>query len=244
MRGAADGTLETELEIAGQAVPVTVRPHARAMRISLRLARQRHAVKVTVPDGVPLKKGLDFARSRADWIGKHLAARPAPRPFVHGARIPLRGADHMIFHVPGRRGVVWAEGEGEAARICVAGAMEHLPRRLTDWLKEQARRDLQKACSRYSTLMDVSYRRLSVRDQKSRWGSCSSGRNLSFSWRLIFAPPHVLDYLAAHEVAHLAHMNHSPAFWRLVRAHCPHVDEAEAWLKQHGAGLYLWGAEG
>ena len=244
MRGRAEGRLEDVLDIAGREVPVTVSTHARARRISLRLARASDAVLVTVPRGVPLGNGLDFARTKTGWIEQRLAARPDPRPFRHGARIPLRGQEHLIFHVPGHRGAVWAEGEGEAARICVTGAQEHLPRRLTDWLKQQARKDLLKACSRYAALMELPFRRLTVRDQKSRWGSCSASGNLSFSWRLIMAPPHVLDYLAAHEISHLRHMDHSPRFWAQVRAHCEHVDEAEKWLGAHGSSLHLWGAKG
>lgn len=232
------------MDIAGRAVPVVVSVHSRARRISLRLARDALLVKVTVPRGVPARKGLDFARGRAEWITTRLAARPEPRPFVHGARIPLRGEEHMIFHVPGRRGVVWAEGRAEAARICVAGAKEHLPRRLRDWLKAQAKKDLRAACAHYSRVMELPFSRITVRDQKSRWGSCSAQRTLSFSWRLVLAPPYVLDYLAAHEVAHLAHMNHSARFWALVRAHCPHVEAAERWLKAEGSGLHMWGAEG
>ncbi len=236
--------LKAAVDVAGRAVPVVVSVRPGARRISLRLPGGPPLVKVTVPRGVPARRGLDFARSRAAWIARRLAERPPPRPFAHGVRIPFRGREHAILHLPGRRGGVWAEGEGAAARICVTGAEEHLPRRLTDWLKTQARKDLLRACFHYSKVMELSFSRVSVRDQKSRWGSCSARGTLSFSWRLVLAPPFVADYLAAHEVAHLAEMNHSPRFWALVRAHCPHVDAAEDWLKRNGPGLHMWGVKG
>ncbi len=236
--------METTIEIDGRDIPVRITPHPRARRISMRLARDADAVRITVPAGIPEKQGLVFALSRRDWILGQLERRPAAVPFRAGARIPLRGTMHEIIHVPNRRGVVWQEDGAEGARLCVAGDPDHLPRRLMDWLKRQAREDLLRACTAYSRKMNLPFRRISVRDQKSRWGSCSTRGNLNFSWRLILAPPFVLDYLAAHEVAHLAEMNHSARFWKLVRHHCPHVDAAEDWLRDHGRTLHRWGAEG
>ncbi len=243
MGGDARERLDTEVAVGGDSIPLTVVRHARARRITLRLESGRRAARVTVPPGMDLRMGVDFARSRRDWIGSRLARQPHARPFRHGLVIPYRGEDHVIFHLPGRRGTVWREGEGKTARICVAGAAEHLPRRLEDWLRKQAKKHLSAACGRYSRQMGLPYRRISVRDQKSRWGSCSSKGNLNFSWRLIFTPPFVLDYLAAHEVAHLAEMNHSPRFWALVNRHCPHVERAEEWLSAHGRDLHSWGAD-
>ncbi len=236
--------METTIEIGGREIPVRISPHPRARRISMRLARDADAVRITVPSGIPEKRGLAFALSRRDWILGQLERRPPAVPFTPGARIPLRGETHLIAHVPQRRGTVWREDGDGTPRICVAGAPEHLPRRLTDWLKRQARNDLLQACTVYSRKMNLPFRRISVRDQKSRWGSCSMRGNLNFSWRLIFAPSFVLDYLAAHEVAHLAEMNHSARFWKLVRHHCPHVDAAEDWLRNHGRTLHRWGAQG
>jgi len=236
--------VETTIEIAGREIPVRISPHPRARRISMRLARDADAVRITVPAGIPPRQGLAFALSRRDWILGQLERRPAAVPFAPGARIPFRSEMHVVEHLPRRRGVVWREKTDGLPRLCVAGAREHLSRRLADWLKRQAREELVRACDKYSKIMGLSYRRISVRDQKSRWGSCSSRGNLNFSWRLIFAPPHVLDYLAAHEVAHLAEMNHSDRFWELVRRHCPDVDAAETWLRRHGRTLHRWGTEG
>ena len=127
--------------------------------------------------------------------------------------LPLRGVDHRIEHRRGARGTVWTEvGRRDARLLCVAGETPHLPRRVRDYLKREAKRDLEAASRAAAQALGVSIKRVSVRDQSSRWGSCSSTGVLSYSWRLILAPPFVLDYLAAHEVAHLIEMNHSRAF--------------------------------
>jgi predicted metal-dependent hydrolase len=139
---------------------------------------------------------------------------------------------------------VWTETRDSGEKIvCVAGAMEHIERRVHDFLKREARRDLQKAAQEYADMLSVRVKRLSIRDQSSRWGSCTSAGSLSFSWRLILAPPMVLDYLAAHEVAHLVEMNHSPRFWRVVARVCPSVERAKRWLDTCGNDLHRYGIE-
>lgn len=121
------------------------------------------------------------------------------------------------------------------------GEKEHFARRLTDWLKKEARTDLEPAVLSYSSRLKVRPKRLSIRDQSTRWGSCSVSGTLSFSWRLVLAPPMVLDYLAAHEVTHLLEMNHSQRFWRTLERIAPDTPKAEAWLKRHGAVLFRYG---
>jgi len=128
-------------------------------------------------------------------------------------------------------------------RLCVAGAYDHAARRLVDWLKVEARKDITHRVNHHAAALGLAPRRISVRDQATRWGSCSSTGNLSFSWRLIFAPAFVLDYVAAHEVAHLRELNHGPRFWRLVRDLMPEMHKARAWLKQNGAELHRYHAQ-
>lgn len=122
--------------------------------------------------------------------------------------------------------------------IHVPGELAHVPRRLLDWLKAAARAELAAASEKYANAMNARYRRIVIRDQRSRWGSCSATGVLSYSWRLILTPAYVLDYVAAHEVAHLNHMDHSPAFWRLVLSHCPDASRAKKWLKANGNGVH------
>ena len=127
-------------------------------------------------------------------------------------------------------------------RICVSGGQAHGSRRLADWLRGQAKVDLTSRTLYHAGNLSCQPKRISVRDQSTRWGSCSSTGTISYSWRLIFAPEFVLDYVAAHEVAHLREMNHGPRFWRLVRETMPEMQKARAWLKQNGAELHKFGA--
>ena len=159
--------------------------------------------------------------------------------------IPLRGTLHEIVHRPGQRGTVWVEaGDASGAelpRLCVSGEAVFVGRRVRDFLIREARVDLEVSVARHSAALGVKARRMTLRDTVTRWGSCSSSGALSFSWRLVMAPSYVLDYLAAHEVAHLQHMNHSVAFWRVTQSLVPDYQRAETWLKAHGIGLMRFG---
>jgi predicted metal-dependent hydrolase len=221
---------------------VRVRRHRQARRYTLCIHSVTRDVVLTMPPRGSLKQAREFAEKHGGWIAARLDRLPEPAPFAPGAVIPLRGLDHRIVHRRGQRGTVWIErGEAGEGLVCVAGEAPHIARRVSDFLKREARRDLEAASRRAATALNVSVKRVSIRDQSSRWGSCSTSGVLSYSWRLIFAPPFVLDYLAAHEVAHLVEMNHSRAFWRLVERLCPHVGQAKAWLDAHGAGLHRYG---
>ncbi|HXW27412.1 MAG TPA: SprT family zinc-dependent metalloprotease, partial [Xanthobacteraceae bacterium] len=201
-------------------------------------------VLLTMPLRGSLKEARAFAQKHGGWIAARLRRLPQAAPFVPGAALPLRGATHRIEHRPHARGAVWTEiGDNGALMLCVAGDRAHLARRVGDYLKRAAKSDLQAACRRYAADLGVAVKRVSVRDQTSRWGSCSTTGVLSFSWRLILAPPFVLDYLAAHEVAHLVEMNHSRRFWRLLARLCPTMPRAKAWLDAHGADLHRYGAD-
>jgi predicted metal-dependent hydrolase len=196
-----------------------------------------------MPARSSVRSAREFAERHAAWIGARLARLPQPVAFEPFSVTPLRGIDHTIIHRPGARGVVWVENSESGPMICVAGELAHVGRRISDFLKREARRDLESAVGRHCKALGVEARRLTLRDTTSRWGSCSSTGALNFSWRLILAPSFVLDYLAAHEVAHFIHMNHSPAFWKVTRRLFPETDRAETWLKHHGAGLHRFGAK-
>jgi len=191
-------------------------------------------VTLTVPRGVEDAEALHFARDKAAWLRRQLAARPDVVTVEAGVEIPLGGQKTRIACVPGR-GV---RHDGRA--LLVPGPEETLPARLRAWLRETARDRLAAASDRYSTQLGRRYSRLSLRDPRSRWGSCSDAGGLMYSWRLVMAPPDVLDYVAAHEVAHLAEMNHSPAFWANVERLKPGFEEPRQWLRRHGAGLHRY----
>jgi len=223
---------------------VNVRRHRQARRYTLRIHAANREVMLTMPLRGSVRQAKEFAQKHGAWIATRLKRLPAAAPFTHGTVLPLRGREHRIEHRRGVRGTVWVEIHGHEHLLCVAGDEAHMPRRVRDYLKRHAKHDLEAASRLAAQQIGVTFRRVSVRDQTSRWGSCSSTGVLSYSWRLIFAPPFVVDYLAAHEVAHLIEMNHSRRFWRLVERICPQMGRAKAWLDAHGADLHRYGADG
>lgn len=223
---------------------VRLRRHRQARRYTLRVVAVTREAVLTMPPRGSFREAREFAEKHSAWIASRLGRLPKAAPFAHGTEFPLRGAPHTIVHRRGARGTAWTETDRHGERLlCVAGETEHVARRITDFLKREAKRDVELAVKRYAERLDVSIRRISIRDQASRWGSCSTTGVLSFSWRLILAPRYVLDYLAAHEVAHLVEMNHSPRFWRLTGRLCPDMERAKAWLDVHGTDLHRYGVE-
>jgi len=213
-------------------VPLLLRRSGRARRISLRVSRLDGRVTLTLPRDVPESEALDFARSREDWIRRHLSARPAETRVDIGAVLPVEGRLRRVVPAAGRR--VTLRGAEIAVPPGNAGA------RVQSFLRELARDRLAGACDRYAGLLERPYARLTLRDTRSRWGSCSAQGRLMFSWRLIMAPPEVLSYVAAHEVAHLAEMNHSPAFWALTGRLFGEYAPPRQWLRDNGGALHAY----
>jgi len=221
---------------------VRLRRHRQARRYTLRVVAVTREAVLTMPPRGSFREAREFAQKHGDWIASRLDRLPRAAPFEHGSELPLRGTAHAIVHRRCARGTVWTETDrGDRRLLCVAGHAEHVARRITDYLKREAKRDLEAAVARYAERLGVTVRRISIRDQASRWGSCSTNGSLSFSWRLVLAPRYVLDYLAAHEVAHLVEMNHSARFWRLLGRMCPEMERAKAWLDVHGTDLHRYG---
>jgi len=215
-------------------IPVHLRRSARARRISLRVSGLDGRVVLTLPKGVRDAEALDFALEKADWIRSHLAQQPDQMLVAPGLDLPVEGQARRIELGPGRRVVLHAD------RMDVPGAAERVPARLTGFLRELARERLITASDHYADRLGRRYRGITLRDTRSRWGSCSSAGGLMYSWRLIMAPPEVLSYVAAHEVAHLEQMNHSAAFWDAVmRIHGPY-EAPRKWLRTHGNQLHRY----
>lgn len=226
-----------------QIFAIRLRRHRRATRYTLRIHPSEREAILTMPPRGSLTDAKDFAQRHGAWIAARLGRLPKAAPFEHGTTVPLRGTPHRIVHRAGR-GTVWTETRDSGEKIiCVAGDVAHIDRRIHDFLKREAKADLVKASNRYAAQLNVKVKRISIRDQSSRWGSCTTEGSLSFSWRLILAPPFVLDYLAAHEVAHLVEMNHSAKFWRVVGRICPATERAKAWLDTHGNDLHRFGVQ-
>ena len=251
-----------EVKVKGLGLPILLRRSSRARRVSLQVSEARRGAILTMPLYSSYAEADEFLSRHLDWLKERLAGLAEPVPFTHGAVMPLRGYAHLLRFAGSvrRRGVVWVEAAEDAKaapawpqgaglslrrlpRLTVAGEHEHAPRRLLDWLKRQAHLDLRVRVGAHAARLDLEPSRIFVRDQTTRWGSCSTSGALSFSWRLVLAPPFVLDYLAAHEVAHLAHMNHGRRFWTLAERTMPKHEEARAWLRKHGASLHRYGAE-
>lgn len=230
--------------IHGRAIyQIRLRRHRQARRYTLSIHPAAREAVLTMPPRGSVKEARAFAQQHAAWIAARLETMPPAIAFAPGVTVPLRGIARRIVHRRGERGTVWTETSDAGERLlCAAGEAPHLERRIGDFLRREARRDIEAAVMRHTDTLGVRARRVSIRDQSSRWGSCSSNRTLSFSWRLILAPSHVLDYIVAHEVAHLVELNHSPRFWRLVDRLCDDVPRAKLWLDLHGNDLHRYGA--
>lgn len=223
--------------MADRRVPLVFQSNKRARRIILRFDHGQGRIVVVLPRRATLEQGRRFALLNKGWIRDRLDLLPEPVPFQAGARIPFLGIMHRIRHRPTARGTVWREGE----EIHVAGRPEHLARRVEDWLKREARREIERRARLKAEQIGKRIARITIRDPRSRWGSCSPSGQLSFSWRLIMAPRAIIDYVVAHEVAHLRELNHGPRFWKLTAELTRDVDEARHWLNEHGARLHRYG---
>ena len=231
---------------SGETYRIALKRMTGARRLTLRVRAATRDVVLTIPKRSTISSAREFAQRHAAWIGARLARLPKPIPFEPGVKLPLRGVEVQIEHRQDARGTVWVETLrtgffSESTLLVVAGERPHVTRRVFDFLKREARRDLEAAVTRHCTTLGIVARKVTVRDTTSRWGSCSATGGLNFSWRLIMAPPFVLDYLAAHEVAHLKHMNHSPKFWAVARSLSSDTDRAEAWLQANGSSLHRFG---
>ncbi len=230
----------TEIEIEARAVPLVARVNRRAKRLILKVDPAAGEIHVTAPSKRALPEAIAFARERSGWIAGQLDDSLRARPFVDGGVALLRGVEHTITHAADTRTPVRV-AEDPRPQLIVGGAVAHLNRRLVDWMKREARNDFERAVESYCLQLGRKRRAIRIRDTRTRWGSCSSDGSLSFSWRLVMAPPAILQYVAAHECAHLIHMNHSPAFWRQVIALGADPRAAENWFTAHGAALFAYG---
>ena len=218
--------------------PVAIRVSQRAWREGLRIDPAGRKVELILQRGVSASTGLRFLAAKREWIAARLQTLSQPEPFTEGAIVPVLGVPHRIRHdrdlTPPSVRIVDRE-------IRVGGDPAYLARRVRDHLVAAAQAELVPRALRLAARIGCRVARVNVRDTKSRWGSCSGQGNPSFSWRLILAPESVLDYVVAHEVAHLVEMNHGPRFWRLVESLTPGSASPRAWLKQHRDRLLSYG---
>ncbi|MDO5656999.1 MAG: SprT family zinc-dependent metalloprotease [Paracoccus sp. (in: a-proteobacteria)] len=218
----------------GDDIRVTLRRNGRARRLTLRVTRAGGEAVMTLPPGASLAEARAFAESRAGWLRAAQGRAQEVRRVGPGAVLPVAGQGLQVEITPGLR------------RVQIEGARLLLPDRgapgriVAAWLKGRAQLALRDCVTRHAGALNREVRAMSLRDTRSRWGSCTHDGRLMFSWRLAMAPPEVLDYVAAHEVAHLAHMDHSPAFWAAVARLMPDYVARRDWLRVHGAELQAW----
>lgn len=215
-------------------IPVTLRFSPRAKRLSLRVSRLDGRVTLTAPRFMSEREAMAFAHERADWVRGHLAQFVPSESVGFGSCLPVRGETLEII-----------EGDKKRPRLTEAG-IEVWPgsppvgTAVQSLLKLKAREALTESSQRYAAQLGRPIARITLRDTRSRWGSCSAQGALMYSWRLIMAPPEVLDYVAAHEVAHLAEMNHSDRFWAVTAGLCPDYARHRKWLRDHGTNLHRY----
>ncbi|MBB3946528.1 hypothetical protein GGQ73_002481 [Rhizobium skierniewicense] len=227
------------VEVGGRSVPITIKENQRATRITLRIEPGGKALKMTIPYGLHHRDVDDFLNRHNGWLKTRLSKFSDDGRVQNGGIISIRGVPHRIEHTGTLRGVthIVKPAEGEPV-LKVSGLPEHLGRRVATFLKKEARADLERLVALHARAVGRPARSISMKDTRSRWGSCSHEGNLSFSWRIVMAPDSVIDYLAAHEVAHLREMNHGPKFWALCEKLCPTTEVSKAWLKRNGSQLH------
>jgi predicted metal-dependent hydrolase len=230
----------TEIVLDGQVVSIAVKVSARAR--AFRLSLPTAGPLLTLPEGARWTDAEAFLHRHRHWLAARLPRTALAQRLEAGAMVPLRGVPHLVVGTGTLRGRVEAAHTGDGPALYVPGEAAHHPRRLYDWLKKQALTDLGRQSAWHADRLGVRVTQVRLRSQSSRWGSCSSTGNINYNWRLILAPPHVLDYVAAHEVAHLVEMNHSDAFWATVTRTLPDMERGKAWLKAHGRELMAWQA--
>lgn len=213
-------------------IEIKLRRSARTRRISLRVSRLNGQVTLSLPNWTAEPEALAFVREKEDWIRRNLSERIEPTVPALGGMLMFEGYEVAVESHRARSVRL------ENGRLLVPGAPEQVGARIGAFMKFAARDRLNAAVDRYSGLVGRKVMRITLRDTRSRWGSCTSDGRLMFSWRLIMAPPAVLDYVAAHEVAHLVEMNHSAAYWAVVRRICPGYEVQRRWLRVHGRKLH------
>jgi predicted metal-dependent hydrolase len=232
------------LRIGGRSVSVKVRLNPRARRLIVKVHPSTGEVAIVAPSERSVPRALDFARQEGDWIAGRLAKVPEPVYLEPGDTVLFKGSLYVLRLSPDRGGV-WVDNDATRPTIRISGQREHAPRRVEDWLKREARKLISRRINALAADLGVNVTRITVRDAASRWGSCSTTGAVSLSWRLIMAPNFVLNYVAAHEVAHLREMNHGTRFWRLVDKLVgpDEAQAAQAWLRDHGTELHRYTAQ-
>jgi predicted metal-dependent hydrolase len=224
----------SHIPLGERIIPLAIRRHMRARRISLRLSPSRDGIVMTLPRRTSVEAGMRFLDKQRQWVLDNVETQRAVT-FADGASLPVLGQEVILRHQTGRGVSALKEGE-----LHIHGDPAFLTRRVKDFLKKQLHAECLRQARALAQTLNVTLREVRIRDTRSRWGSCTTGGSLTFNWRLVFAPPPVLQYLVAHEVAHLVEMNHSKRFWGVVAQISSDMVPARQWLKKNGHLLYRY----
>ena len=219
------------------AAGVAIRRSPRARRIQIRIAPVGGAVELVLPPGATRADGLAFLKAKEAWIAERTANALSRVPFADSTALPFLGGA-LTIRATGRARP-GARRDGDTLRV--SGRPEDVAPAVEAWLRRAARAEIEPRVAEKAARLGKPHGRVTLRDTTSRWGSCSAGGNLGFSWRLVMAPPEVLDYVVAHEVAHLAEHNHGKRFWAHVARLCDDPEGARRWLRRNGAALHRYG---
>lgn len=216
--------------------PLKVVKSPRAKRLTLRIDSKEHLPILSIPPRCTQKQAISFIKTHEEWIIQSLKNLPQTKRFASGENISLFGHEILIQHAPEKR---WG-ARIENNILYVSGESEFTHRRVKDFIKKEAQKNFLNLSKKLAEKINCKINDVTIKDTKSRWGSCSSLNNINYNWRLALAPKEVIDYIIAHEVSHLAHQDHSQAFWQCVADLCPNYKKGQNWLKHHGKELYTF----
>lgn len=218
---------------------IVIKRSKRAKRLALRLDSQKRVFNLVLPRGFSLRAAQRFVQDHEEWMQDKLEALAPQIPLAHSTTIPVFGEDTLIqvnFDKDLKRTRIVLKDN----TLSVHTNQEDPNLRIVRFLKKTAKEKLTYLSGEKAAVINKTIRSIQVRDTKTRWGSCSQDGRLSFSWRLIFAPYESLDYVVAHEVAHLVHLNHSKKFWELCEELSENYTIGKNWMKKHGHSLMCY----
>lgn len=227
--------IEPEIELEGTTVPIVLKRHSRARRLTLRMAPDGSAVQITLPQWARSKEAIAFAHARRDWLSDQFAKIPQRKSPKPGGTIRFRGSDLTVE---------WSQDaprkpQRQADAVIVGGPRDAFERRLSRWLEREALSLFERDANHYCNVAKLEPVPVALSRAQRRWGSCSDRKRIRLNWRLVQAPDFVRRSVVAHEVTHLVHFDHSPAFHAMLETiYDDDIAKADRWLKKHGRSLY------